>query len=100
MGAMGGGRLIVEELVADPSNAGQVDAWDGKEGAFFASHAERVDEVLASLHRPFLGAAAVQASERVLDVGCGTGEVTRDCARAAVNGSALGVDLSAQMLAL
>jgi SAM-dependent methyltransferase len=90
----------VEELVADPSNAGMADAWDGKEGAFFAAHAERVDESLARSHRPFLEAAAVQADERVLDVGCGTGETTRDCARAAVNGSALGVDLSSQMLAL
>jgi SAM-dependent methyltransferase len=90
----------VEGLVADPSNAGMVDAWDGKEGAFFTAHAERVDQSLANLHRPFLEAAAVQADEHVLDVGCGTGESTRDCARAAVNGSALGVDLSSEMLAL
>jgi SAM-dependent methyltransferase len=90
----------VGELVADPSNAGMVGAWDGKEGAFFAAHAERVDRSLASSYRPFLEAAAIQADERVLDVGCGTGETTRDCARAACNGSALGVDLSSQMLAL
>jgi SAM-dependent methyltransferase len=92
--------VTVGGLVADPSNAGMVDAWDGKEGAFFAAHAERVDESLASSYRPFLEAAAVQADERVLDVGCGTGETTRDCARAAVDGSALGVDLSSQMLTL
>ena len=36
----------------------------------------------------------------MLDVGCGTGQATRDVARIAVNGSALGVDLSSQMLAL
>jgi SAM-dependent methyltransferase len=90
----------VEELVADPSNAGMVGAWDGKEGTFFAAHAERVDQSLANVHRPFLEAAAVQPDERVLDVGCGTGESTRDCARAAVNGTALGVDLSSEMLAL
>jgi SAM-dependent methyltransferase len=92
--------VTVDGLVADPSNADMVGAWDGKEGAFFAAHAERVDRSLASSHRPFLEAAAIQADERVLDVGCGTGETTRDCARAAVNGSALGVDLSSQMLAL
>ena len=92
--------VIVEGLVADPSNAGMVGAWDGKEGAFFAAHAERVDQSLANSYRPFLEAAAVQLDERVLDVGCGTGESTRDCARAAVNGSVLGVDLSSQMLAL
>ena len=92
--------MTVAELVADPSNAGQVGAWEGKEGAFFTAHAERLDQAVASSHRPFLEAAAVQADERVLDVGCGTGETTRDCARAAVNGSALGVDLSSQMIAL
>jgi SAM-dependent methyltransferase len=89
----------MEELVADPSNADMVGAWDGKEGAFFTAHAERVDQSLASSYRPFLEAAAIQADERVLDVGCGTGQTTRDCARVAVNGSALGVDLSSQMLA-
>jgi SAM-dependent methyltransferase len=92
--------VTVDGIVVDSSNAGMVDAWDGKEGAFFAAHAERVDQSLASSHRPFLEAAAVQPDEGVLDVGCGTGETTRDCARAAVNGSALGVDLSSQMLAL
>jgi SAM-dependent methyltransferase len=90
----------MEGLVADPSNADMVGAWDGKEGAFFAAHAERVDQSLAGSSRPFLEAAAVQADERVLDVGCGTGDTTRNCARAAVNGSALGVDLSSQMLAV
>ena len=38
--------------------------------------------------------------DRVLDVGCGNGQSTRDVARVATNGSALGVDLSSQMLAL
>jgi SAM-dependent methyltransferase len=90
----------VGEFAADPSNEGMVGAWDGKEGAFFTAHAERVDESLAASTRPFLEAAAVQADERVLDVGCGTGQTTRECARAALNGTALGVDLSSQMLAL
>jgi SAM-dependent methyltransferase len=43
-------------------------------------------------------AAAVGAHDRVLDIGCGTGQTTREAARAAVAGSALGVDLSAPML--
>jgi SAM-dependent methyltransferase len=43
-------------------------------------------------------AAAVGTSDRVLDVGCGSGSTTRSAARAARSGSALGVDLSAAML--
>ena len=34
----------------------------------------------------------------MLDIGCGTGQTTRDAARAASAGSALGVDLSSRML--
>ncbi|WP_328473019.1 class I SAM-dependent methyltransferase [Actinoplanes sp. NBC_00393] len=37
----------------------------------------------------------VEPHDRVLDVGCGAGQTTRDAARAAVSGSALGVDVSA-----
>ena len=88
------------DLIADPSNASQVDAWDGKEGAFWTAQARRFDEILANLHRPFLTAAAIDQDDRVLDVGCGNGQATRDSARIAANGSALGVDLSSQMLSL
>jgi SAM-dependent methyltransferase len=87
-------------LIADPSNAGQVGAWDGNEGVFWTAQARRLDETLANCHGPFLTAAAIRDGDRVLDVGCGTGRATRDVARIAVNGSALGVDLSSQMIAL
>ena len=87
-------------LIADPSNAGQVGAWDGNEGVFWTAQARRLDETLANCHGPFLAAAAIREGDRVLDVGCGTGRATRDAARVAVNGSALGVDLSSQMIAL
>ncbi|KQX65288.1 class I SAM-dependent methyltransferase [Streptomyces sp. Root1310] len=46
----------------------------------------------------FRAAARVGSRDRVLDVGCGTGQSTREAARAAVDGSVLGVDVSAPML--
>lgn len=46
----------------------------------------------------FCAEAQVRPSDRVLDVGCGAGQTTREAARIAVDGSALGVDLSAPML--
>jgi SAM-dependent methyltransferase len=44
-------------------------------------------------------ACAIRPNERVLDIGCGTGQTTRDAARAAPGGSALGIDTSAAMIA-
>jgi SAM-dependent methyltransferase len=89
-----------QDLIADPSNTAQVGAWDGNEGAFWTAQAQRFDETLAHCHGPFLAAAAIRDDDRVLDIGCGNGQTTRDAARTARNGSALGIDLSSQMLAL
>ena len=44
-------------------------------------------------------ACAIRPDERVLDIGCGTGQTTRNAARAAPDGSALGIDTSAAMIA-
>ena len=81
-----------------PANTDQLRAWDGDEGAYWADHADYFDRAIAAHHAVLLDAAAIGASERVLDVGCGTGETTRDAARAARDGAALGVDLSSRML--
>jgi SAM-dependent methyltransferase len=48
----------------------------------------------------FRAAARVGPGDRVLDIGCGTGQSTREAARAAVGGSVLGVDLSAPAIEL
>jgi len=88
----------LQPLVAAPTNAAQAEAWDGNEGAFWTVQADRFDETLASCHGPFLAAAAVGEHDHVLDVGCGTGLTTREVARLATKGSALGVDLSSQMI--
>jgi SAM-dependent methyltransferase len=82
------------------TNAGQAEAWDGSEGAYWAAHADHFDRAIAAYHLPFLDAAAIGTGEQVLDIGCGTGQTTRDTARLAPAGGALGVDLSAEMVAL
>ncbi|MEV6660600.1 class I SAM-dependent methyltransferase [Nocardia fluminea] len=46
----------------------------------------------------FFAAAQIGAGDRVLDIGCGTGQTTREAARAAVDGSAVGIDISEVML--
>jgi SAM-dependent methyltransferase len=85
-------------LPVDSSNAAQLRAWDGDEGAYWADHADDFDRSVAAYHEVLLAAAAITDTDRVLDIGCGTGQTTRDAARAAAGGSAFGVDLSARML--
>jgi SAM-dependent methyltransferase len=87
-------------LRVDPSNVEQAKAWDGGEGAYWAAHADHFDRTVAAYHLPFLDAAAIGAGEQVLDIGCGTGQTTRDAAGRAPAGGALGVDLSAEMIGL
>lgn len=43
-------------------------------------------------------AASVGVRDHVLDIGCGAGQSTRDAARVAVEGDAIGVDTSSEML--
>jgi ubiquinone/menaquinone biosynthesis C-methylase UbiE len=82
----------------DPSNAARSANWDGDGGVFWAAHADRFDEGVAAYREPFLAAAAIADGATVLDVGCGNGRVTIEAARRAGSGSALGVDLSSEML--
>ena len=84
----------------DPSNATQFANWDGDAGAFWTDNAERFDRGVAAYRSPFLNAAAIEETTTVLDIGCGSGQTTRDAARRASGGSALGVDLSSSMIAL
>ena len=84
----------------DPSNAAQAESWDGDSGAYWADQAATFDRGIAAYQQPFLDAAAIGPSDRVLDIGCGNGLTTRDAARRAPGGHALGIDLSAAMLAV
>jgi SAM-dependent methyltransferase len=85
---------------ANPQVTGpdEFSAPTGNEGSYWAAHADDFDRGIAAYHRPFLEAAGIRDGDRVLDIGCGTGQTTRDAARAAKSGSVLGVDLSSQML--
>jgi SAM-dependent methyltransferase len=79
-------------------NAEQVEAWDGHQGDHWVRYADHYDALMQRVTPHLMEAAAVGFSDRVLDVGCGSGSTTRSAARAARSGSALGIDLSAAML--
>ncbi|GAB3905326.1 methyltransferase domain-containing protein [Kibdelosporangium lantanae] len=84
----------------DPSNAGQLTAWEGGDGDFWVAHADRLNDQLAGYHEPFLAAAGVQGNDEVLDIGCGPGWTTRQLAGRVPGGQVLGIDLSPQLLEL
>ena len=79
-------------------NVEMAAAWDGDEGAEWARDWRRYDRAAGNYHRVLLDAAAVGRADRVLDIGCGNGESTRDAARTAADGTATGVDLSGRMV--
>jgi SAM-dependent methyltransferase len=87
-------------VAIETSNVDQLNAWNGEQGAYWTEHADRFDAGVANYHARFLDAAGITDGATVLDVGCGSGQTTRDAARRAGSGSALGVDLSGPMLAL
>jgi SAM-dependent methyltransferase len=71
--------------------------WGGQDGTYWAANDLRYDLILGR-HTPHLLAAGdPRPGERVLDVGCGCGNSTRQAGRLADD--VLGVDLSAAMLA-
>ena len=57
------------------------------------------DAELRLLNEVLRLACGVERHDRVLDVGCGAGQTTREAARMAAEGSALGIDLSAEAIA-
>jgi len=73
--------------------------WAGEKGRFWAEHADWFSRMLADFGASVLEGAALTPGERVLDVGCGGGDVSLAAAAAVRReGRVLGVDLSADEL--
>jgi SAM-dependent methyltransferase len=81
------------------ANVDMANAWDGEEGDQWTRFADEFDAHFRSIWARFLEMDPIAPADRVLDIGCGSGQSTRDAARLARDGSALGVDLSESLLA-
>ena len=64
-----------------------------------ASEYARISGLQQGMASEVLALLELQGSERVLDVGCGNGKVTAEIASRVPNGTVLGVDSSADMIA-
>lgn len=85
-------------IEVDPGNAGQLRDWDGEHGAYWAEHVDVYEGSIARYQPALLAAVAARPGDRVLDVGCGSGQVAIDVVRMAPGSSAVGIDLSSAQL--
>ncbi|MCB9372605.1 MAG: methyltransferase domain-containing protein [Microthrixaceae bacterium] len=75
--------------------------WEHEAGAHWADNADRYTRVLRHYGALLVDALAPAPGERVLDIGCGNGDLSLATGRAVGHGGAvLGVDLSPDMLAV
>jgi SAM-dependent methyltransferase len=80
-------------------NAEQIEYWNKQAGPKWVAEVARMDALIAPLGQLAQDAARVRSGERVLDVGCGTGQTSLQLAdKVGPGGAVLGVDISTPML--
>ncbi len=80
------------------SNEDQIEYWNDNAGLKWAEQQAALDAFLAPVTSLLMDAAAIAPGERVLDIGCGTGETTLIATDAGAD--VTGVDVSEPMLEL
>lgn len=79
----------------------QAAFWNGRAGRAWIVEQEVLDAVLQPFEDLLVAAVGATSSQRVLDVGCGTGSTTLAVARRlGVKGRCVGVDVSSPMIAV
>ncbi|NML93339.1 class I SAM-dependent methyltransferase [Novosphingobium olei] len=74
--------------------------WEGSVGTSWAAEWRRTDRSFAALTPRLLEATLAHPANRVLDIGCGAGEIALSLARARPQATVIGLDLSAPLLAV
>lgn len=88
---------MIERMSADV-NVEQARAWNGDEADAWIRNEEHLNASSRRHTARLFETVAIAAGDAVLDIGCGCGETTREAARRAASGSALGIDLSTRMI--
>jgi SAM-dependent methyltransferase len=86
-------------MEATGPNAEQIEYWNKQAGPKWVAEVTRMDALITPLGQLALEAAQPRPGERVLDVGCGTGQTSVQLvAKVGPGGSVSGVDISTPML--
>lgn len=80
------------------ANKAQADYWASPAGLKWIEHEHALDTAMAGMLDKMLDAAGIASTDRILDIGCGTGASTLEAARRAPDGHVLGVDISDPLL--
>ncbi len=82
------------------TNTAQKEFWNGAASQGWVTGQESLDRSLAAVTEQLIERAAIGQGERVLDIGCGTGQTSLIAAeKVGGEGDVLGVDISEPMLA-
>jgi SAM-dependent methyltransferase len=88
-------------MTTPPAHNEQHRLWNGPSGSAWVELQALLDRLLQPFSDRLVAAVSAEAARTVLDVGCGTGGTTIAIAQAlGVGGQAVGIDISAPMLAL
>jgi SAM-dependent methyltransferase len=86
---------VQDKAVAGSKNVMQGQDWAGDMGEKWNRHLQQFETMIAPIGDAALKAAALQAGERVLDIGCGGGNTTLQiAAQVGPHGEAVGLDIS------
>lgn len=90
---------MTDPQTSQAGNADQIEYWNTGPGAKWVGYQDVLDRTFHAVQVRLLERAAVQAGERILDIGCGAGATTMDLAAlTGPGGRVIGVDIAAPML--
>lgn len=80
------------------ANEAQADYWASPAGLKWIEHEHALDTAMAGMLEMMLDRSEIAPTDRIIDIGCGTGASTLEAAERVPDGEVLGVDISAPLL--